>query len=608
MKFKSEEVSQVIEQLDTIILKIRTEEEHAAHILEAVDAAYRKSAQNLLHYNVLRSFDLRDIQKNLRKWGLTRFTNDESHIMASLQSTRFILANLIGSDDGTFLKDTWSIKKGKRLLAKHTKELLGYRSKGRRVRIMVTQPTAAAYDYEMVLQMVKEGMNCARINCAHDTPEVWEKIIANVRRAAKAQGKTVKIAMDLAGPKIRTGQMAPGPKVRRFKAQKDVLGQVVHPAEIILVDETGDFSGPNILPIVSGGLDQLKVDDHLQISDARGKQRTIYVVRIEKDFVVAHCKKTIYVETGMMLNRVFGGLYTLQVGELPETEQSIVLKKGDVLEVTKTPVLGQQSLSNEDGQLSVPARISCQMPEVFDYIREGERVLFDDGKIQGEIVSASKDLFEVRIDSAKENGDKLKAFKGMNFPDSRLGFSGLTEKDKKDLPFVVEHADIINFSFVNRPEDVSELHEELQKLNVFNAVDVILKIETKYAYDNLVPILLEAMKSKQVGVMIARGDLAVETGWDKIGNIQQEMLSLCAAAHIPVVWATQVLENLAKKGLPSRSEITDATTALKAECVMLNKGPFINEAIQLLHTILSSMESSRDKKEVLLPKMEILAA
>lgn len=81
---------------------------------------------------------------------------------------------------------------------------------------------------------------------------------------------------------------------------------------------------------------------------------------------------------------------------------------------------------------------------------------------------------------------------------------------------------------------------------------------------------------------------------------------MCNAAHIPVVWATQVLENLAKKGLPSRSEITDATTSLKAECVMLNKGPFINDAISLLDKILRNMEDYNEKNESMLPQLEKL--
>ncbi|MEM9849349.1 MAG: pyruvate kinase, partial [Bacteroidota bacterium] len=219
------------------------------------------------------------------------------------------------------------------------------------------------------------------------------------------------------------------------------------------------------------------------------------------------------------------------------------------------------------------------------------------------ITDVDEGVFEVEISRARATGAKLMAYKGINFPDSELGFSGLTEKDRTDLAFVAAQADIVNFSFVNRPQDVTELYEELRKLGALERLGIVLKIETQFGFENLVPILLEAMKTGNVGVMIARGDLAIETGWENIGQIQQEMLSICGAAHIPVIWATQVLENLAKSGLPSRSEITDATTALRAECVMLNKGPYINQAIELLDIILSKMEASQNKNEAMLPRL-----
>jgi pyruvate kinase len=182
----------------------------------------------------------------------------------------------------------------------------------------------------------------------------------------------------------------------------------------------------------------------------------------------------------------------------------------------------------------------------------------------------------------------------------------LTAKDKLDLNFVVQHADVVNFSFVNSKEDVEDLLKELKRLKATNKLSIILKIETQRAFDNLKEILLTAMQVHYIGVMIARGDLAVEVGWDHIGRVQKEILSICGAAHIPVVWATQVLENLAKTGLPSRAEMTDAATSLNAECVMLNKGPYINDTIQLLNKVLGGMESYQEKNEAMLPKLQKL--
>ncbi|MDT0606741.1 pyruvate kinase [Croceitalea rosinachiae] len=272
--------------------------------------------------------------------------------------------------------------------------------------------------------------------------------------------------------------------------------------------------------------------------------------------------------------------------------------------LVKDKALGILPQFNEQGKLVKEAILSCQLPEVFKNVKQGEPIFFDDGKIEGIICGVGANQFQVKIINAKESGSKLKAEKGINLPTIDLGISGLTLKDKVDLSFVAHHADIINFSFVNSAEDVEELYTELKALGVLQKLSVVLKIETRIAFENLLPILLSAMKVNTIGVMIARGDLAIETGWQHIGAVQDEILSTCSAAHVPVIWATQVLENLAKSGLPSRSEMTDVSSSLKAECVMLNKGPYVNEAIRLLDKILISSENHRQKKERMLPQMK----
>jgi pyruvate kinase len=108
------------------------------------------------------------------------------------------------------------------------------------------------------------------------------------------------------------------------------------------------------------------------------------------------------------------------------------------------------------------------------------------------------------------------------------------------------------------------------------------------------------MSGKAAGVMIARGDLAVECGYERLAEVQEEILWAAEAAHMPVIWATQVLETLAKTGLPTRAEITDAAMGERAECVMLNKGPHIAEAMYTLNDILHRMQGHQDKKHPLL--------
>jgi pyruvate kinase len=145
----------------------------------------------------------------------------------------------------------------------------------------------------------------------------------------------------------------------------------------------------------------------------------------------------------------------------------------------------------------------------------------------------------------------------------------------------------------------------LTELNDLDAnIGIIFKIETQKGFKNLPLILLKGMQTYPIGVMIARGDLAIETGWKNFASIQEEILRICEASHIPDVLATQVLENLAKKGVPSRAEITDAAMANRAECVMLNKGFYITKAIKMLDRILRRMERFQKKKDTLLPQLE----
>jgi pyruvate kinase len=150
---------------------------------------------------------------------------------------------------------------------------------------------------------------------------------------------------------------------------------------------------------------------------------------------------------------------------------------------------------------------------------------------------------------------------------------------------------------------VRELQDRLKALNAPH-VGVVLKIETQRAFQQLPELLLAALRGSSAGVMIARGDLAVECGFERLAEVQEEILWICEAAHMPVIWATQVLESLAKTGLPSRAEITDAAMGVRAECVMLNKGPHILEAIRALDNILRRMQEHQSKKMPLLRQLK----
>jgi pyruvate kinase len=137
---------------------------------------------------------------------------------------------------------------------------------------------------------------------------------------------------------------------------------------------------------------------------------------------------------------------------------------------------------------------------------------------------------------------------------------------------------------------------------------MILKIETRQAFDQLPSLLLYAMRHPApLGVMIARGDLAIECGWERLAEIQEEILRVCEAAHVPCIWATQVLEELAQHGRPTRAEITDAAMGSRAEGIMLNKGPNIAATIRTLHDIVQRMQQHQHKNRSTFRRLELAA-
>ncbi|MBB6099840.1 pyruvate kinase [Deinobacterium chartae] len=255
------------------------------------------------------------------------------------------------------------------------------------------------------------------------------------------------------------------------------------------------------------------------------------------------------------------------------------------------------------GQARKGARVRCTLPEILPQLRVGARVHIDDGKIGAVVEELRPDAAVLRITRARPGGERLRAGKGLNFPDTALELAALSERDLEDLDFVARHADLIGYSFVQRPEDLEALYSELERRQAPENLGVVLKIETERAFRNLPQLIVTAAGRGPAGVMIARGDLLAEVGSPRLGEIQEEMLWLCEAAHLPVIWATQVLEKLVKKGLPSRAEITDAAMSERAECVMLNKGPYVVEGVRLLDDLLRRMSAHQRKKSARLRRL-----
>ena len=571
--------------------------------LQAVHPNFRASAHNLLHYLALRQHDRRSLQQRLAALGLSSLGRAEAHALATVEAVLAVLRALMDPTapvSDPVAETAPDFESGPRLLAEHSAACLGPAPTTRDVRIMVTMPGEAATSYVLVRDLLRQGMDCMRINCAHDNAAAWARMIVHLRQAELELGKSCKVSMDLAGPKLRTRGLPPGPAVLRVKPRRDANGQVLAPARLWLTPQ----EAPHLAPLAAAAnlafpaawLQGLEPNMVVPFVDARGSRRQLWVRSVSPMGCWAELRKTAYLTP---LTHFLGPAAAATIQQLPAEPLFLLLRPGDALLVTVQPLVNPAAA---DG--IAPAAIGCTLPEVLSGVKPGEQIWFDDGKIGGVVEQVEPGTLHVRITQAHSEGTKLRNNKGINLPDTQLTLPALTEKDLQDLTFIARHADLVALSFVNCAADVELLQQHLARLTD-RVLPIVLKIETRRGFEQLPALLLSAMKAGSCGVMIARGDLAVECGFERMAEVQEEMLWLCEAAHVPVIWATQVLESLARGGLPSRAEITDAAMGDRAECVMLNKGSRMVVAVQILGDILQRMQAHQRKKSAMLRHLHV---
>jgi pyruvate kinase len=581
--------------------------EQQTHLLD--QHALMKSSVNLAHYLALRELDLRPLQEKLAEAGLSSLGRAESHVFATLHAVVTMLSQATGRPHNIKCKLPYpAFREGFEILTHNTNQLFGAAHTQHETRIMVTLPSEAAADSQVVQQLIREGMDCARINCAHDDVETWARMIENVRQAAAMQQRECRILMDLAGHKVRTGSIAMEAGAIHIKVKKNLYGLTQQPAQIRLVPESSGTpqttaqADTTTINLPDAVINKLRAGDRLTFSDARGKKRHFHVYASDDSgAILATCNKSAFLQAGakLFLQRKRGLQYKLierfVFRNTMQQEVRITLKPDDELILHASSEPGEPAEYDQNGKLTAPAHISCTLPQAISLLAPGDPVWIDDGKISCEVTQVNAQAATLRVLRTGPKGARLSADKGINFPETDLQLPALSEKDEQDLDFVCQHADLVGFSFVESGKDIRLLICELQQRQR-GKLPIVAKIETERAVRNLPEILFSSLNQHPLAIMIARGDLAVELGSVRMAEIQEEMLWLCEAAHAPVIWATQVLESIAKHGVRSRPEFTDAAMGIRAECVMLNKGPYILDAVRSLDAVLKRMQAHQRKK------------
>lgn len=434
------------------------------------------SARNLADYLAFRETDLRMLQPRLAALGLSSLGRCEAHVGATLDAVAAALARIAQDPDPPEFPPPAAFADGPDDLARRSDAMFGPGIPGRATRIMATLPAEAAGDPALVRGLVDAGVDCMRINCAHDGPETWRAMIAHTRDAATAAGRRVPVSMDIGGPKVR-------------------------------------------------------------LRGIEGKGRKVF--------------------------------------------------RGDRFEIAV------EARTQANG---LP-RYGLSHPELLPHLVPGAPVWIDDGKVRGTVMAREGATALVEVTGVRDKGARIKPNKGVAIPGADLDIPALTEDDFTALDTVAAEADIVAFSFVQRPMDVQHLVDAIDaRRGDRPRPAILLKIETARAVRNLPDLIVAAAGAAPVGVMIARGDLAVDVGFERLSELQDEILWLCEAARIPAVWATQVLDDLLHDGLATRAEATDAAMGQRAECVMLNKGPHLPEAVAFLSGVLARMDRHHAKK------------
>src|SRR5271165_5181078 len=275
------EIESIISRLEPIRIEVLQAERHFRKELDYVYSGNLQSARNLVHYMGLRRHDLRELQEDLGRLALSSLGRLESHVIATLDALMALLYKLADKKwRGRAIEETFAeFDSGSALLEKHAVESLGQAPGNRNVRIMVTMPSEAANDPNLVRNFLSRGMNITRINCAHDSAAEWLRMVENLRAAQEETGKTCKIAFDLAGPKLRTGPVAASPGIIRWKPVRNALGQVTSCAYVAFCSEnySPDEGDTIVIPVKGSIFRHAQAGDTVELTDTRGRLRTLAV-------------------------------------------------------------------------------------------------------------------------------------------------------------------------------------------------------------------------------------------------------------------------------------------------------------------------------------------
>lgn len=591
---------------------------------EKTSACY-PSLVNLAHYLAMRELDRQSMETladELAAAGLASLDAVEAHVMASLTAMLQLLNCGSDTPEGLFTGQLAGFdyplrKTGQAILQNNRVAVLGRACNentpvGAKC-IAVTLPDEAATDYRLVGQLVRSGMTIARIQCARGNAAQWRQMIGNVRRAVLDNHASCRILMELAGRQARIGAIFNDPQSLYIKVKKNGDGKSARPIRFVIVpDEQGksiaarELNQAFVIPVPRAVYANLSHHDRLSLVDVRGKLRHITITKASDEHaVLGYCEKTVHLMTGLPVT--WQRCFDLQCGDYREEHTfrfvnvnsaagKVRLRIGDCVFLHKRQIWSFIENDTSRGASAYAAHIQCSVPEIIDLLELGARVWIDQGKLSAYVCEKTGGYVVLRITKtharaggkAVSRGVRLKTGMQLDFPGTVLDGLALTNKDCSDLGFICDHADMVGLPGIETASDMRALTAALRQRNAC-ALPVVLTVEATRVARYLPNILFSALPVHPISVMVVGGSIAwsgnqavVSSGAD----IRQEIMQLCRAAHVPVVWAPYALESTVRYSARNRLELADAVLQIRAEGVLLNYGENIVQALQLLQTAL----------------------
>ena len=555
--------------------------------VKAIDAAHpdcRASLENLLHLAASTAWPARVTLQHLACLGLADPRETPAAILWALERVRKTVHHLRAAPAPQIHEAATTPAKARELARQRSQALWGPTERKKSPRLLAVRTVdGRSRDRQQLEDLARAGIRTLVLDPASGKPSGWREWAQAWSAACESSGTPGHLLVQLTRPMPRTGELACGPAVLRWEPRRDQLGKLLSPARLWITSEEKPEAPLQpvdaVVPVSAKLLTRVRTEDTIRFRDARGRRRELRIRGAGRSGCLAETGQTTYAipETVLRLERRGKLIGKGTIGAIERAPRSLVLFTGDPLVLTRDQIPGRPA-ERDGGFLRSPARIACGLPEVFDSVRAGARVVFGHGEIRGMVDSKSSEELRIRITHAKGSGSRLQPDTLIRWPDSAIRRPTLSDREDEILAFAAKHAEAVILRGVERKKDVLAVFDRLDRHGA-ERVGLILDVATRRGVDKLPSMLTAALRRSPVGLQISYAGLTAEFGAARLGEALEKIHRQATAAHLPVMASSCFFDRLPKNRVFSEAEVLHALRGMRAETIVLGDGPRTTEAV-----------------------------